>query len=165
MIGPIETFLRITFAAEEIGLPGRVGGDTRHFVGLGLIRDRVGDVGRIGGEDQIDLFAQDQFGRDFGGAARTRLAVLWDDLDRIDLAVVGDAGADHLGDLLENEVVGFPKRRDRPGRRADHPDLDRGALRVGGDHPEDRRRGDESAGDFDDVASRYGACVLAVFSY
>ena len=45
----------------------------------------------------------------------------------------------------------------------DHPDLDRGALRVGGDHPEDRRRGDESGGDFDDVASRYGS-VFSLFS-
>ncbi len=142
MIGPVEALLRIAFAAEEIGLPRRDGGDARDFVGLGLIRDRIGDVRRVGGEDQIDLFAKDQFGRDFGGAARAGLAVLGDDLDRIGLAVVGDPRPDRLGNLRENERVRLAEGRDRPGRGGNQADLDRGALRVGGDHAKDRRRGD-----------------------
>ena len=82
----MKPFFGIAVAAEEIWLPGTIGGDAGHLVDLGLIGHRVGGVGRGRRQDQVDLVRQDEFGRHFRGACAARLAVLADDLDLIGLA-------------------------------------------------------------------------------
>ena len=119
MIGPGEALLRIAVAAEEVGLPRAIGGDARHLVDFGLVGDRIGGVGRIGGDDEIDLVAQDQLGGDFRGARAARLAVLADDLHRIGLAAALQPGLQDVVHLIEDEAVGFAEAGERPGLRAD----------------------------------------------
>src|SRR5262249_3603861 len=107
VIGPGEAFLGIALAAEEVGLPGAVGGDAGDFVDLGLIGHRIGGVGCAGGDDEIDLVAQDQLGGDLGGAAGVRLGILGNDLDLVGLAAAGDALVEDLLDLIEDVAVRF----------------------------------------------------------
>ena len=60
MTSVLEALGRVAAAAKEPRLPRAVGGNARDFIKLGLIADRVRCVGRVFGEDQIDLILQDQ---------------------------------------------------------------------------------------------------------
>src|SRR5207302_3048042 len=132
MVRPGETLGRIAFAAEEIRLPGTVGGDARDLVDLGLIGHRIGGVGRSRGDDEIDLVAEDQLGGDLGGTAAARLAVLADDLDLVRATATLHALRQDAADLLEDESVSLAEAGERTRLRADVADLDDPALGVGG---------------------------------
>jgi hypothetical protein len=144
VIGPGEAFLRIAVAAEEIGLPRTIGGDARHLVDFGLIGNRVGGIGRGGGDDEIDLVVQDQFGSDLRRARAARLTVFADNLDRVDLAAAGQAPAHDAADLVEDEAVGLAETGKRPGARTDMADSDAFGLGIDRDRVQHGRRGDET---------------------
>ena len=141
MIGPGEALRWIALAAEEIRLPWAVGGDAGNLVDLGLVGDRIGGVGRGGGDDEVDLVAEDQLGGHLGGAAAARLAVLGDDLHRIAPSADAQAGGEQAAHLIEDEAVGLAEAGERAGLRADVPDLDGARLGTGRDHAQHRRRG------------------------
>ena len=75
-----------------------------------------------------------------------RLPLDWlslaDDLHRIGAPAALQAVGQNAAHLLEDEAVGLAEARERTGARADVADLDHAALRVGGDHPQHRRRRD-----------------------
>jgi hypothetical protein len=50
------------------------------------------------------------------------------------------AGRENGAHLLQDEAVGFAETRERPGLRADMPDLDHLALGIGGNCAQHRRR-------------------------
>jgi hypothetical protein len=130
MIGPLEALGRIAFAAEEIRLPRRVGGDARHLVDLAGVGDRVHGVRRMCDHHQVDLAGVDQFVRHFGGAVGIGLAVLDDDLDRVGLVADLDAVGDRLLELAQHEAVRLGEDRERTGRRRHQSDLDGADLRA-----------------------------------
>jgi hypothetical protein len=140
MIGPGEAFLGIAVAAEEIRLPRAVRGDAGDLVHLGLVGDRVGGIGRGRRDDEIDLVARDQLGGDFRGARAARLTVFADDLDLIGVAAALQPRFEDLVHLVDDEPIALAETGERPGLRADVPDLDRLRLRVGGDHAQDGGR-------------------------
>ena len=152
VIGPGEALGRIALAAEEIRLPRAIGGDAGHLVDLGLVGHRIGRIGRRGGDDEIDLVAEDQFGRDFGGAAAAGLAVLADDLDLIGAAAALQSLGENAAHLFENETIGLAEAGERTGPRADVSDLDDAALRIGRDRPQHRGRGDGADARLDERA-------------
>src|SRR5258708_31452152 len=88
MVGPGEALLRVALAAEKIGLPRAIGGDAGNFVDLGLVGNGVGGVGSCRADNEIDLIAEEQFGRDFRGAAAARLTVFGNNLAFVGLSVV-----------------------------------------------------------------------------
>ena len=156
----MKPFFGIAVAAEEIGLPRTVGGDAGNLVHLGLVGDRVGGVGRARRHQEIDLVAQDQLGRDLGGARGARLAVAREDLHRIGLAAVADALLEQLLDLLENERIGLAEGRDRAGARAHMADLDDARLRIGGQHAQHRGRRDGAEAGRHDAAAADGSWLF-----
>src|SRR5271157_3568769 len=125
VIGPLEALGRVAAAAEEPRLPGRRGRNARHAVEFALVANRVGVFRRGADDHEIDVVLKDKFARDFRGSVRVRLAVLNDDLDRIAPVRAGDAVLQGLAYELEVEIVGFARRRERPGFRTDVAHLDR----------------------------------------
>ena len=123
MIGPGEPLGRIALAAEEIRLPGTIGGDAGDLVDLGLIGDRIGGVRRRRRDDEVDLVAEDQLGGDLGGAAAARLAVLADDLHLIGAPAALQPVGENTAHLFQDESVGFTEACERAGPWTDVADL------------------------------------------
>ena len=153
MVGPVEALCRVTATAEEIWLPGAIGGDAGNLVQLRLIRHRVGGIGCRGGHQQVDLVIGDQFGRDFRCAVGIGLRILGDNLDGNFFAVVLDAIGEGLLDAVENIAAGFTEAGDGTGLRADEADLEGGVLGRGAGDTQDRGCGHQSAGGFEQAAA------------
>ncbi len=141
-VGPGEALLGIALAAEEVRLPRAIGADAGNLVDLRLVGHRIGGVGRAGGDEEVDLVAQDQFGGDLGGAAAGRLAVLGHDLDLIVAPADLETLLQDAAHLVDDEIVGLAEAGERAGARADVPDLDDAGLPAGGPRTEQRRSRD-----------------------
>src|SRR5215813_14833818 len=125
--------------------------------------------GGRGCEDEINLVAEDELGGDLGGAAAARLAVLADDLDLVGTPAALQTLGQDAADLFEDEAVRFAEARERTRLRADVPDLDDAALRVGRNHPQHRRRRDGAEAGADERSARNAGveivrCVLGHLS-
>jgi hypothetical protein len=124
VVGPLEAFGWIAFAAEEEIFPWIVSGDAGHAGELALISNRNDRVAGGRADHHVDLVTVDELRRDFRCTVRVRLAVAVENFHRMLFAGDRDAIGQGLFDLGNHPLIGFAECSNRSGLRADHADLD-----------------------------------------
>jgi len=131
MVGPVERLGVgwVLLPGEEPRLPRGDRRDAGYAVGLALVGDRVGRLGRGRNDHEVDLVGEDEAARHLGGRVRAGLGVLGDNLDRVHDAADHDLGGERRLEVAEDEVVRLAEAREGSGLGADVADLDRPAGR------------------------------------